>query len=454
MALVRRLTLLALLLSCCSWQTGPGDGTSRFELHLGSYQGAAYRIEVPEQWNRTLLLYSHGYVAAGLRARAADAPSTQVAGWLLDHGYALAGSAYRNEGWAVQDALRDQEALVDLFSRRYGAPRRVIAWGSSMGGLVTAALVEDSPHRFAGALAMCGGVAGGVAEWNQRLDAEYALRTLLAPTSALRLTGIVDPAANTRLALQVATDAQVSAAGRARLALASAIGGIPGWTGGAPSGPPTAAAVELGQFHYWSNAGARFFFGYRSDLEQRAGGNPSWNTGVDYAAVLEQSGMEDQVRDLYAAAGLNLSADLARLAAGPRVAADPAAVEYLQRYAAPAGAITVPVLTMHGVADGQVPVAQEEAYAAAVARHGRSALLRQVFVQRGGHCGFSPGEQLAAMTALTARVGSGRWPGWLDARGLQAHAAALWSGSERFVAYRPPPFPRPFVPGVPAEPTV
>jgi len=31
----------------------------------GSIGGAAYRIEMPSDWNGTLLLYSHGYVAPG-----------------------------------------------------------------------------------------------------------------------------------------------------------------------------------------------------------------------------------------------------------------------------------------------------------------------------------------------------------------------------------------------------
>jgi hypothetical protein len=315
-----------------------------------------------------------------------------------------------------------------------------------MGGLVTAALVERFPLRFSGALAMCGAVAGGVPEWNQRLDAQYVLRTLLAPTSALRLTGIDDPAGNVRLAQRVAGDAQATPAGRARLGLASAVGGIPGWVAGSAAAPATAAAAELGQYRYWMGAGARFFFGFRAEMEGRAGGSPSWNTGVDYGEALATSGMAAEVGALYRDAGLSLDADLARLGTAPRVARDPAAVAYMQRYATPTGAITVPVLTLHGVADPQVPAAQEEAYAAAVAAAGRSSLLRQVFVRRGGHCGFSPGEQLTALTALQDRMRSGRWPAWLDARGLGSRAAAIWSGDQRFTAYRPLAFPRPFVP--------
>ena len=54
-----------------------------------------------------------------------------------------------------------------------------------------------------------------------------------------------------------------------------------------------------------------------------AGGNFSWNTGVDYRRQLAASGNAQQVRALYRAAGLDLDADLGRLEAAPRIAADP-----------------------------------------------------------------------------------------------------------------------------------
>ena len=55
---------------------------------------AAYRIQVPPDWNGTLVLYSHGYVPPGVPNPALSAPDPVTGGWLLDHGYALAGSAF------------------------------------------------------------------------------------------------------------------------------------------------------------------------------------------------------------------------------------------------------------------------------------------------------------------------------------------------------------------------
>jgi len=64
--------------------------------------GASYIISVPSNWNGTLVLYSHGYVFPGQPNPAKDAgdPLTEAA--LLNQGYALAGSAYSANGWALQ----------------------------------------------------------------------------------------------------------------------------------------------------------------------------------------------------------------------------------------------------------------------------------------------------------------------------------------------------------------
>src|ERR1700683_3651720 len=61
--------------------------------------GAADLIEVPATWNKTLSLYSHGYVAPGSANPADDVGDPVTGGWLLSHGFALAGSSYATTGW-------------------------------------------------------------------------------------------------------------------------------------------------------------------------------------------------------------------------------------------------------------------------------------------------------------------------------------------------------------------
>ncbi len=243
----------------------------------GTIGGAAYKIEVPAPWNGTLVLYSHGYVAPGQTNPATDVGDPITGAWLLDHGYALAGSSYSSTGWALQQAFQDQTALLDFFASKVGRPTRTIAWGHSLGGIITAGLVQKYPQRFAGALPMCGVLAGGVGTWNQSLDSAFAFKALLAPDSALQLVHITNPAANAQLSEQILNAAQQTPAGRARIALAVALSDAPGWYN--PTSPEPArsdvTAQEQNQFLWAQNVDFPFLFALRAELEQRAGGNVS-----------------------------------------------------------------------------------------------------------------------------------------------------------------------------------
>src|SRR6185312_16531876 len=153
-----------------------------------------YLIEVPAQWNQTLFLYSHGYVTPGGNNPAQDVGDPVTGGWLLSHGYAIAGSSYATTGWAIQQALPDQIATLDAFGQVFGPPTRTVAWGHSLGGIITAGLIQRYPGRFTAALPMCGVLSGGVATWNTALDAEFAFQQLIDPS--VQVTGITNPAGN------------------------------------------------------------------------------------------------------------------------------------------------------------------------------------------------------------------------------------------------------------------
>jgi hypothetical protein len=421
--------------------------------------GATYEIQVPANWNCTLFLYSHGYVAPGEPNPAQDVGDPVTGGWMLSHGYALAGSSYATTGWAIQQALPDQIATLNVFDQLVGPPARTIAWGHSLGGIITAGLIQDYPSRFTAALPMCGVLSGGVATWNTALDSEVAFQQLIDPS--LQVVNITDPDANLTAAEQAATTAQQTAQGQARIALAAALGDLPGWF--TPlSAPPAAndyAAQEYNQYLWDTEIDFPFVFALRAELEARAGGNPSWTTGVNFAAQLAKSPDLREVVALYQAAGLSLRADLATLNAATRISADPAAVQYLARYISFNGQLAVPVLTMHTTGDGLVIPENEQAYASVVRQAGDSQMLRQIFVSRAGHCAFTPAETITAAQALLSRLATGRWDDQaLQPASLNANAAALGpdynvftdsSGSlvatpPAFVSYRPYPFPRPF----------
>ncbi|HEX5506163.1 MAG TPA: prolyl oligopeptidase family serine peptidase [Thermomicrobiales bacterium] len=454
-----RLALLALLVFLGLSLPAAAAAAPGVTLREGTLGGAAYRIEVPANWNGTLVLYSHGYVVPGDPNPALDAGDPLTAAWLLQQGYALAGSAYRSTGWAVQDALQDQVALLDYFDSQFGTPARTIAWGHSLGGMITAGLVQRYPDRFAGALPMCGVLAGGVGVWNSVLDASFAFKTLLAPASGLQVVRITDPLGNLTLAEQTLAAAQGTPQGRARLALAAALGDLPGWFDSFSAEPARAdlAARQQNQFLWQQQVEFPFAFALRAELEGRAGGNPSWNTDSDYRELLARSSDADEVRALYREAGLSLEDDLRTLDDAPRVAADPGAVAYLTQNIVYDGQIRAPVLTMHTTGDGLVVVQNEQAYASAVRAAGNQPLLRQVYVHRAGHCAFTPAETIAAFQTLIGRLDTGRWAASDNPTTLNGEAAALGpafnvfaSGSEvrptppAFVRFHPSAFPRPF----------
>jgi pimeloyl-ACP methyl ester carboxylesterase len=422
----------------------------------GSIGAARYHIEIPARWNGTLFLYSHGYVAPGRINLAADSPAPLISSWLLGQGYAMAGSSYSSTGWAIEDAFKDQIALLDLFSGRFAKPKRVIAWGGSLGGIITAGLVQTYPDRFAGAIPLCGVLAGGVPTWNTGLDGAYAFKTLLAQgPPSLQLVNITNPETNVQVARYFYNQAAASPAGQARIALIAALGDLPGWFDPTAMQPaPTGyMAQEAAQARWESEVDFPFEFQYRAELEQRAGGNPSWNTGVDYTHQLAISSNGAEVKALYQAAGLDLAADLKALNDGSRIAADPTAVAYLKRNISFDGNLNVPVLTMHTTGDGLVVVQNEAAYAAAVEAAGKQDRLRQVFVHRAGHCAFSYAETIVLIQQMIQRLDTGRWDdAALQPSALNGGAQALGDTYNEvggffitppgFTDFHPGPYPR------------
>jgi len=402
--------------------------------------GSTFKAEVPPAWNGTLLLYSHGYVPPVVPNPAADdAPGRAVADQLLAEGFALAGSSYASTGWAVVEAFRDQIDLLDRFRDRFGKPRRTIAWGDSMGGMITAGLIQRAPQRFDAALPMCGILGGAVGLWNQNLDLEYALKTLLSaspdpavsgPASQLQLVHITNWPANVGLATAAVTAAQTTADGRARLALAAALFPLPDWyDSGSPRPARTDYAGRQQQQLKALQFQLAFIFGFRAEVEQRAGGNPSWNVGVNYTNLLRHSAERDLVRAAYQQSTLDLRHDLRLLERGQRVRAERGATGYLVRNVVYDGRIRVPVVTLHTTSDPLVVSPHERAYRDAVRRVGRRHLLEQLYVERPGHCTFTDAERLAALDVLLDRLRHGRWP--------------RDTGSA-FTDYEPPPFLRPF----------
>ncbi len=188
--------------------------------------GTVWIAEYPKSWNGTLILYSHGF--GPLTAADAPDPNTQAA--LLADGYALAGSSYdpNNSEWALDTAVSDQFGTLAAVESTVlpARPKHVLAFGTSMGGLVSALEAQQGAGKIDGALTTCGIVGGGVNLNEYQIDGEYAIAQLLG-NPGTQLVGFGDdPTALGTAAALTADAAQAQSDGR-RAGPAGAGDGLP-----------------------------------------------------------------------------------------------------------------------------------------------------------------------------------------------------------------------------------
>lgn len=130
---------------------------------------AKYEVRVPDDFNGTLLLWSHGYTyvakipaqvpllgGAGNDLRATIAPgapdSMVTANALLNQGYALAGSGFAVPGWNAESAVKTNVELLGVVKKKFPKIKRTVAWGASLGGTITQRLAETNPKLIDAAL--------------------------------------------------------------------------------------------------------------------------------------------------------------------------------------------------------------------------------------------------------------------------------------------------------------
>jgi hypothetical protein len=447
------MTITAGIMAATLVATGAAPVTAQEEVRVitGVIDGAQYRVELPRNWNGTLLLYSHGaYPRDYLPEEIELTNRKESKPVLLKQGYALAASLYSKPyGFSAREAVRDQGALLSWFGSNVGEPRRTLAWGASAGGL-NSVLLGEKDRRIDGVLAMCGPLGGATATSDYFFDMGFTVRTLLAPE--LEIVRIKDPAANVAKAQQVIAAALQTPSGRARLALANAYASLPGWsTVFQPRSTDVAEQIRQQTKFVQTNYSTFAWGEMRVDLETQSGGVPSGNVGVDYRSLLSRTSERSLVEQAYQQAGLDLSADLDKLAAAPRVSADQGARENLTGYGTPTGRGKAPVLTLHPIGDS-ISAGHEATYASRV----EPSRLRQLYVNRAGHCQHTAAEEMTALGVLGIRVHTGHWlttePAVLNAAagsfGPEYYNLFDWMNGQQgpaqpaFARYQPKPLPR------------
>jgi hypothetical protein len=428
------------------------EDTLRTDVRDALRDGTPYRIAIPADWNGTLLLDLDFVGSLGM--------VSPVHRWLLSRGYAVAGTArLMNTASAAVWAYRLLQVL-HIAKKAHGRPERVIAYGQSAGGATARALVQQVPYGIDGALAMSMPGSGQVSLLNQALDATFVAKELLAADNdALVLVGL--PANRSGVAAEwgrVLAAAQETEEGRARMALAAALAQLPYWgldQGAAgPPDPRDVPAVQDGLYRELAYIAAGRDRSLLRQAVESFAGNPSWNTGVDYARLFEAAGppVRAVVRALYAQAGLDLARDLARVNAAPRIAADPAGVDYA-RESTCGDQFARPLLFMTTTGDPLSPVSNSRPLEAAAVNAGAGDQVRLLYVQAPGHCTFTTAEIGAALATLAGRIDTGRWPA-TSPEAMNRRADSVDPSGARFIDHDPGPGYRPFYAYSPLEDAV
>jgi pimeloyl-ACP methyl ester carboxylesterase len=311
----------------------------------GTLQRAPYRIDIPEHWNGSLVIFMHGYEPKGV-SRSEPWPQNEATPIFLQRGYAVAASAYSSQGWAVAEAIPDSERLRQLFVSTYGQPRHTYVVGISLGGLDALATLEQFDKPYDGALSLCGvNVPAPQIFADGIVTPLVALEYFFPKAIPLAKAGLVDPTSPPMLdpdaiEAQFKTDEGKTATLVQRLQIPRAM--LPG-------------AMMLDYM-------------VLREMQQRAGGHPVDNTKTNY------SGFGDDVsfnRDVHRYAGL------------------PAAMDYVKRNVELTGRIDKPVVLQSVAIDQTIPARFAARYPQLVRDAGRSKNLRTLPAVGEGHCNLT-----------------------------------------------------------------
>ena len=382
------------------------DGKSPIQSCVGvTSDGAPYAMQVPANFNGTVALYSHGYrynvdipaaipLIGGYKITNTPEPvpggNAEVAKYFFSQGIAIVGSGFARQGWNPDSAIKTNVELIDTFKKQFPKTTKVVAWGSSLGGVITQGLAEKHPELVSAVAPMC--MADNIApQLTMAGDFLWGVKVLFDPTIkggnySAGAAGVAESYADLgkvftvmgKLQAALATGAWPDTSSATGKALAAA--GVPsrsallllGLMAGLPtqsahfdsiSGPdgalkltfPLALSPALAILENGTNAAALAVLATQ-DVENQVGGAIFDNTKTDYAARI------DGERVIYNAALSGNTVIDALLGAlspanpgAPRATANAAAVAKMKALHTNTGKINVPTVLMVGIADPITP---------------------------------------------------------------------------------------------------
>jgi hypothetical protein len=392
------------------------SGTATAYTLEGEHSGANYKIVVPDSgWNGTLVVLAHGYRDKADHPGEVDNTAPMDAGFetlaagLATQGYAVAATAYRDNGWAVKESIHDITALKAFFNGAVGRPDTALLVGFSLGSLVTATLAERAGGLFDAYLPACGVLAGAPRAWDMGAAGMLAYDLIHGMPAAWGTPADGDDDIDFESEVFPVLFGQIFAP--TDYGTWEFIRLVSGAKGPIVPLPPVL-------YPSWFFTNFSFFTEARAEAERRAGGPYVQNVTHTYSLTIDEQAY-------LASLGFDAGPVLAAMNASARFAGLPSARNYMRHYATFSGKLQDPVLTIHTKWDTLVPWGHESAYADTVAGAGESDLLVQVSTNGLGHCNFAPTEIGGAIALLEswAKTGVNPSPGLLALFGLDAATA-------------------------------
>jgi pimeloyl-ACP methyl ester carboxylesterase len=382
------------------------DGKSPIQTCVGvTSDGAPYAMQVPANFNGTVALYSHGYrynvdIPAGIPLiggyKITNTPepvpggNAEVAKYFFSQGIAIVGSGFARQGWNPDSAIKTNVELIGTFKKQFPKTTKVIAWGSSLGGVITQGLAEKYPELVSAVAPMC--MADNITpQLTMAGDFLWGVKVLFDPTikggnyspgaagvaeSYADLVKVFTVMGKLQAALATgawpdtssATGKSLAAAGvpsRSALLLLGLMAGLPTQSAhfDSVSGPegalkltfPLALSPALAILENGTNAAALAVLATQ-DVENQVGGAIFDNTKTDYSARVEG---ERVIFNAALSGNTVIDALLGALSTAnpgaPRAKADPAAVAKMNALHTNTGKINVPTVLMVGMADPITP---------------------------------------------------------------------------------------------------
>ncbi len=346
------------------------------EAFWGILGRAAYRIEVPDNWNGELVMYAHGYAGEQSFLNVQTPP---IRSHLIQQGYAWAASSYQQNGYDPDLAVIDTLQLRDYFIQHWGQPSRSYIYGTSMGGHIVVSSLEQHPGVYDAAFAECGVL---MQEQEQDyLTANAALADYISGVNAL-------PASSSAAAADALTKQIIPALGLAKdftdkgLAWESAVKYL---TGGARpfrhQGMIDFNALQFGI------------------ITTQPSTSPSGLAATD-------DYFDFHIDPGYGFTDAELNANVFRQTANP----DFRNQDSNPTFALPTGQIYVPLITYHTTGDNFVPIMMEINYRRLVNAAGNSSLIVQRGVRAPDHCQFDLADRVQGFDDLMNWVHNGVRP--------------------------------------------